>query len=297
MHLDQMFPKKTLDAEDLGAFSPDGVVVTIESIDYKTMPSRTMGEPEIVYYMHVREFKKPFKLNTFNAYAIADLFGTKDTDQWAGRTIRLLARKKMGTDRQTGRPKAYWAFDVDMMLPAESPALPAKQDISGWAAAGHGPRLTAGAQPRQQQLPANTDAPPGGVLAPIGEDLAATVVSSLQERGRTVDDFKKALIDAGIDDLIAGKDPPKWPHAVLPAARKFCTKFPKVAAPMSAAAISALKAGWRPAPPAEVVDRSTGEVITTPRPSRHGPVLPEQQPGPPDDLDGYEPINEDDIPF
>lgn len=306
MHLDQMFPKKTLDAEDLGKFAPAGAVVTIEKLDYKTMPSRQFGEPEIVYYLHVLEFKKPFKLNTFNAYAIGDLLQTKDTDKWMGRVIRIRGIQKMGTDQLTGRPRSYWTFDVDMLLPTEPPCLPPKQDISGWAASGQAPRLVPGAT-APQLAPAGAPAAEPGLLSPIGEDAAGDIVIALSERGRTIDNLIEHFANMGIDDMVKGKRPPEWPRAILPPARTLCKQLPKCAPPMAPSLVAALKAEWRApaspthaaAPAAEVIDTKTGEVITPPAATAQhtlrmagAGVLGSHPRG-----DEYQPINEDDIPF
>lgn len=268
LHLDQMFPRKSLDPADVGAFAPEGVVVTIESIEVKTAPAQKPGDVEVLYYVSTREFKKPFKLNTYNAYAIGDVLQTKFPDQWTGRTIKLIGRQKMGTNPLTGRPSAYWTFDVDLVAPTEPPALPPKQDISGWAATGKGPAQLAAAPARPQ---IGGQAPPGqGAMSPIGEDKAGEIFSALHERGRTSADFIKHLRDHGTDDLVRGKQPPAWPAAVLPPARSFCQLFPRVNPALSPIALASLKAGWKQP---EVIDTTTGEVIT-----------PEQQ-------------VEDDIPF
>ncbi len=304
MHLDQMFPKKTLDAEDLGKFAPAGVVVTIEKLDYKTMPSRQFGEPEIVYYLHVLEFKKPFKLNTFNAYAIGDLLQTKDTDQWIRKVIRIRGIQKMGTDQLTGRPRSYWTFDVDMLLPTEPPCLPPKQDISGWAASGQAPRLMPGMTAPQL---AAAPAAELGLMSPIGEDAAGDILIALSERGRTLENLIEHFTNMGIDDMVKGKRPPEWPRAILPPARTLCKQLPKCAPPMAPSLVAALKAEWRApaslthaaALAAEVIDKKTGEVMTAAAPAPHTPrlvgagVLPPQKPAAAE----YQPINEDDIPF
>jgi hypothetical protein len=311
LHLDQMFPKKTLDAEDFFAFAGEaGAVLTIEKLDYKTLASRNFGEPELVYYLFVREFKKPFKLNSFNAHALAELFGTKFPEQWVGRTFRMFGVKKMGTDIQTGRPKSYWTFDIDMLVPPSEPSqLPAKQDISGWAAAAAsgaaGPGLPGTRTPNQlPQRAAGSSAEAGrGVLTPIGEQTALQVMSTMHERGRTIEDLEKNLAAQGIDDLIKGKLPPAWPQAALPPIRKFVQMFPRSLPPMGVEAVARLMESWKPAPPpAEVINKTTGEVVN------YGATVSlsrEQMRGdnpfklPPRDAEvtGYEPINEDDIPF
>lgn len=290
MHLKQMFPKHTLDAEDLNAYSPTGAVVTIESLDYKTVTATRPGDAEVAYYLKVRELKKPFKLNKTNAHAIAQVLGTEDTDRWVGEVIRLMPIRMNLTDRATGKPIKIWTFDVDMMRPREAPALLPNTDITGMAV------------DASRQLPGRAPGtvPQGGAgaamgeLTPIGADKAADVAVGLSERARTLEDFRKHLVGIGLGGLVENKMPPQWPQAILPVARAFCAQLPKCAPPMAPSAVVAIKAAWLPpaaqasAPQAEVINRTTGEV----KPVTNTAAAAGTEPA-----DGYEHINEDDIPF
>lgn len=251
MHLSQMFPKKTLDAEDLRAFAPTGAIVTIEQIDYKTLESRSMGEPEIAYYVKTREFRKPFKLNKTNAFAIAQVLGTEETKQWVGQTVRLMPAQISVTDRADGKRKKIWTFDVDMMRPTEAPSLAPGTDITG---AAHDPRL---------QLPRAPAAPQvAGGEQPIGMDKALEIASALHERGRNMGDLEKHLQAAGLGQQLAGRFPPEWPSAVLPLARSLCGMFPRSQPPLPAAQAATFREAWAKRPQtAEVIDTKTGEVI------------------------------------
>lgn len=305
MHLNQMFPKKTLDAEDLRAYSPTGAVVTIEAINFKTIDSRQFGEPGIVYFMKVREFKKPFKLNKTNGYAIGQLLGTEHTEQWIGQVIRLMPSLITVTDNGTGKPKKIWTFDVDMLRPSEAPSLPPNSDITGMAY-DHS-RSLPGVRPGP--LPQGGAGAAMGELTPIGEDKAADIAISLSERGRTLSDLAKHIDAIGLGAHVENRLPPAWPQAILPVARKYCSQLPKCAAPMSPSSAAQLKASWRPA---EVVNKATGEVIQAPPPatpqdsqpgaaaaqaglriSGEGTLPPAQAAA----VGSYPEINEDDIPF
>lgn len=287
MRISQMFPKDTVDAEDLAVAFPRGVVLTIEAIDYKTLTAKKAGQAEIIYFLRTRELRKPIKLNKTNGFAIADQLG-EETDEWIGKTIRLLGIQMAVTDRSTGRRKKIWTFDVDAMKPTEAPSLPPGTDITGAAAQSR-------VLPQRQAAPL----PQGGAgaamgeLTPIGSDKAADVAIALSERGRTLQDFAAHLATIGLGQLVEGKLPPAWPQAILPVARKYCSQTPKSAAPMSPSAAAQLKASWQPT---EVVNRETGEVVTAgapaPRLVGEGTLPPAQQGG-----DGYEPITDDDIPF
>lgn len=286
MRLNQMFPKQTLDAEDLNAYSPTGAVVTIEHIDYKTVEANEIGEAGLAYYVKFREFKKPVRLNKTNAYAIGDLLGSDDTDNWVGKTVNLLPVQIAVTDRSTKKRKRIWTFDIDAMAPQTPPRLGPNTDITGQAAYLRGPNGGPSLPPAGR---APID-PAQGELTPIGVDVAAQVVATFRERGQSVETFLRHMGSVGMADLIHGKAPPEWPRAVLAAARRFSASFPKSQAPMAPSAIEALKDSWRPppAPPAtEVVDRKTGEVIN--------PAAPTPPPG--DGRPEFVPIEEDDIPF
>lgn len=119
--------------------------------------------------------------------------------------------------------------------------------------------------------------PQGQDALPIGADTAASVIATLRERGQTPETLIKHLAGTGTPDLIGGKSPPEWPRAILPIARKFAAGFPKSQAPMTLEAIARLKASW--APP------------SSPAPAGGAVRLEAAVEA------GYEPIQEDDIPF
>lgn len=279
MRIGQMFPKDTLDAADLAAYSQATTVVTIEKVDFKTFKAKKPGDAEIAYYLFVREFKKPFRIGVMLSRMIEGVLKTDETDEWIGRTIGLRPIYQRFVDRDTGQAKNVWIFDIDIQPPTAPPTLPPKQDITGLAAMIKGgplPGLTAG--PQRPALPGQ---PAAQLTAdtPIGLDKAAAMVSALRERGKTCDDLMKHLSMAGLGHLVSGKIPPDYPTSVIPSAHGFCRMFPKVAAPATPAELENIKQMWRPPAPAttEVINTQTGEVITA------GGNVP--------------PINEDDIPF
>ena len=84
MNIDSAFPSNYLKASDLGDKSP---VVTIDRIEVE--PIGRDKEMKPVIYFQGKE--KGLVLNKTNAKKIAELTGSKDTDDWAGCQIRIYA--------------------------------------------------------------------------------------------------------------------------------------------------------------------------------------------------------------
>jgi hypothetical protein len=278
MRVGQMYPKRTLDAEDLNSEFPQGCVVTIESLDYRT-DAGEIGEPEITYFLKCQEFRKPIRMNKTSAQTIEQVLGSDETDDWIGRTITIHGLRKKITDRDTGKPKQIWVIDVDMVAPRTPPQIKGRNtDITGIAAARR-PRLNAG--------------PSAATPGVIGADVAIKIAQSLHIRGKNMGDLATHLNAIGLS--VAGLMPPMWPSPVLAASRTYTTNLPKVAEPMPQATWAALLAAWgvptAPAPESpEVIDRTTGAVIT---PAPAAAAEPKQQQMPPD----HQEIREEDIPF
>jgi hypothetical protein len=84
VNIDSAFPSNYLKASDLGSAAP---VVTIERIEIE--PIGRDREMKPVLYFAGKE--KGLVLNKTNAKKIAELTGSKDTDEWAGCQIRIYA--------------------------------------------------------------------------------------------------------------------------------------------------------------------------------------------------------------
>jgi hypothetical protein len=84
MNIDSAFPSNYLKASDLGDKSP---VVTIDRIEVE--PIGRDKEMKPVVYFQGKE--KGFVLNKTNAKKIAELTGSKDTDDWHGCQVRIYA--------------------------------------------------------------------------------------------------------------------------------------------------------------------------------------------------------------
>ena len=84
MNIDNAFPSNYLKASDLGDNQP---VVTIDRIEVEAVGRDKEMKP-IVYF---RGKEKGLVLNKTNGRKIAELLGSKDTDDWAGCQIRIYA--------------------------------------------------------------------------------------------------------------------------------------------------------------------------------------------------------------
>lgn len=84
MNIDSAFPSNYLKASDLGDKQP---IVTIDRIEVE--PIGRDKEMKPVIYFQGKD--KGLVLNKTNAKKIAELTGSKDTDDWAGCQIRVYA--------------------------------------------------------------------------------------------------------------------------------------------------------------------------------------------------------------
>jgi hypothetical protein len=84
VNIDSAFPSNYLKASDLGDKSP---VVTIDRIEVE--PIGRDREMKPVIYFQGKE--KGLVLNKTNAKKIAELTGSKDTDDWTGCQVRIYA--------------------------------------------------------------------------------------------------------------------------------------------------------------------------------------------------------------
>lgn len=84
MNIDSAFPSNYLKASDLGDAQP---TVTIERIEVEPIGRNKEIKP--VLYFAGKE--KGLVLNKTNAKKIAELTGSKDTDDWSGCQVRIYA--------------------------------------------------------------------------------------------------------------------------------------------------------------------------------------------------------------
>jgi len=82
--IDAVFPSNYLKASDLGDAAP---VVTIQKLEIEAIGRNKEMKP--VLYFKGKD--KGLVLNKTNANKIATLVGSRDTDQWRGKKVRLYA--------------------------------------------------------------------------------------------------------------------------------------------------------------------------------------------------------------
>lgn len=84
MNIDSAFPSHYLKASDLGDKSP---IVTIDRVEVEPIGR----DKEIKPVLYFQGKDKGVVLNKTNAKKIAELTGSKDTEDWAGCQIRIYA--------------------------------------------------------------------------------------------------------------------------------------------------------------------------------------------------------------
>jgi hypothetical protein len=114
MQLDKAFPSKYLKAEDLGNTRP---VVTIASVTMQSIGIGADAQDRLVLTFNERSFK-PLILNKINSETIAEITGSRDTDDWPGHRIQLFVMKVEFSGKRVPGIRV-------MAPPATAPAVPA----------------------------------------------------------------------------------------------------------------------------------------------------------------------------
>ena len=83
MNLDDAFPSKYMKASDLPEDA--AVTYTIEKIEMQDIGKEKQRKPVITF----EESDKAFVCNKTNANSIAKVLGSRDTDEWIGKQIKL----------------------------------------------------------------------------------------------------------------------------------------------------------------------------------------------------------------
>ena len=89
MQLDKAFPSKYLKADDLANTRP---VVTIASVTMQPIGLGADAQDKLVVSFAERNLK-PLILNKINSESIAEITGSRDTDDWIGKRIQLFSMK------------------------------------------------------------------------------------------------------------------------------------------------------------------------------------------------------------
>lgn len=86
MNLSELFPRKYATGEDLMG---KPLTLTISSCVLETMSSGAFSASELKPVVYFSEIKKGVVLNKTLAFQIAEILGTKETEQWAGKPVTL----------------------------------------------------------------------------------------------------------------------------------------------------------------------------------------------------------------
>lgn len=116
MNIDSAFPSNYLKASDLGTSAP---VVTIDRLEVEPIGRNKEMKP-VLYFVGK---EKGLVLNKTNAKKIAELTGSKDTDDWHGCQIRIYATETefSGETVECIRVKAAGAAQRPKPAPAPEP--------------------------------------------------------------------------------------------------------------------------------------------------------------------------------
>ena len=112
MNIDSAFPSNYLKASDLGDSQP---VVTIDRVEVEAVGR----DKEVKPVLYFKGKEKGLVLNKTNGRKIAELLGSKDTEDWAGGQIRIYATetefagetveciriRAVGVSKQAEKPK------------------------------------------------------------------------------------------------------------------------------------------------------------------------------------------------
>ena len=83
-NIHEMFPSKYVKSGELN----DPVVLTIKEVQYERVYNPRKGDTD-VWVVYFEGAKKGLILNKVNAFAIADILGSQDTEDWVGGEIEL----------------------------------------------------------------------------------------------------------------------------------------------------------------------------------------------------------------
>jgi hypothetical protein len=206
-----MYPRRTLDPEDLFAYSKFGAVVTIEKIDFN--PRHGL---EGAWMLTLREINKPVKLTAIACEHLAKAVGSEKKADWIGKVIRIHGIEVEITDGDSGEQVLVWTTDVNTALPTKPPVLAPYTSFVGL-----------------KNDPARAASLPGADervldMTPIGRDVAIELLADVMERGIQCSVVAKSIGSAypelgELHPLMLNT----WPAAALDPTRRFIRSFPK----------------------------------------------------------------------
>lgn len=258
MNIKQLFPSWKCDGQEFHSLFPAGTVLTV-----RTVEARKTNDEEEYLILYFDELKKPISLNKTNAFAIADIAQTDETDEWAGVAVKMLAVPVEYTDSVTKTKKMTMGFRVYPPKRGEQPTLQPNSDLT---------RMIVDKQRRQLRAAPLTESRGG-----IGVESAVGMFAHIEERGKTFDDVVAMAKLRQWDQHLTGDIPPNLQEDAKRVVAAICKDFPKIKDVNKETLAARLRALWYPPAPVsgDVIDTMSGEVLV---------------PGVPD-------FNPEDIPF
>lgn len=83
-HISEMIPAKYLRREDLESFKNKQALVTVAKLTHANV-AKEDEEPRYRWLVKFTEFPAPLVLNSTNIQALADIFDSKQSDDWIGK--------------------------------------------------------------------------------------------------------------------------------------------------------------------------------------------------------------------
>jgi len=255
MNIKQLFPSWKCDGQQFHTLFPAGTVLTVRSVE-----ARKTNDEEEYLCLYFDELKKPISLNKTNAFAIADIAQTDETDEWPGILIKMLAVPVEYTDSVTKTKKMTMGFRVYPARQSDKPTLQPNSDLT---------RMLVEKQRRQLRAGSAT----GAASTPgIGFETAVGMMAYIEERGKTFDDVVAMAKTRQFDHHLTGDIPPNLKEDAKKVVAAICKDFPKIKDVNKETLAAKLRALWYPPAPVggEVIDRVSGEVLA-PAPDEFNP--------------------------
>lgn len=231
MHYREMFPSKYLEVQDIDQGRKTTVTISaVKPIAASTQPTpQGFGdvhagaddEPEILWAMYFREYRKPIRFKPYHAKAVFAALGEADPSKWIGRQVLIYA----GT-------KSYGDIEYPKVL--ISPEM-----VMGNALPPAAPR-TAG---------------PSLDTRGIGIKAADNFRAALAEQNAKADEYLEwlkslpGMADQNIYEATFGKELSAWPCGGIEHMRKFLKDYQTIVAPPAT-----FRPPAAPQPPQELPD-------------------------------------------
>lgn len=245
-----MFPSKRTEPEDFHELFPGGTVLTIDRVE-----DRRNQDEESYYVIYFNELAKPISLNKTNSRMISDLVGSDETEEWTGFQVRVMCIP-IEVPGEGGAKQMKLGFRIFKKAPSAKPELTHKSDLSILLATKRQAERRLAASGDQRPLPDSTG---GG----IGIDRAITMMRLLKERGKNWEFVKAHFEGLGMAQQMAKiAKPPDLTPSMAAIVGSLIKSFPATVRVDPVEHEQECRALWIPSVSGEVIDKTTGEVIS-----------------------------------